>query len=1092
MKKIWELLQLHWPKLLLCIIWLAIVVTNYQPGTWLSGWDNLHPEFDFWLSVKRSFSATWQEYQGVGLLGGMSHAADVTRQLFLWALSFVFPRDTLRYIWHFLMLLIGPLGVLSLATFLLSPKSSREKLSLKAASFMAGSFYLLNLATVQYFFTPFETFSSFYGFLPWLLYGALRYLKSHSSKDLLLFFAISVAASSAFYVQTLFVVYSFVLGIFMLNATWPFRASQLKASLKLALTILASNAFWLLPSLYSTLTASATTLQAKQNVISTPEVQYMNQYFGTLPDIALLKGYWFNYLDFDTSQKEPVFLFQAWRDHLAQSPTQWVGFGFFIMAVLGIIFLIKKKNFAFAPSIAFVFALVVLILTAGNGIFGVGFTFLSDHVPLFGQIFRTVFTKWSIVAALIYSLGLFNFFHTLLSFRMHRFAAYLRLLIVPLFISLLIFYTLPIFKGHFLADLVRVKIPTPYFELFSFFKTQPKQARIASFPVQSGWGWGLHTWKYSGSGFLWYGIEQPILDRAFDVWSPHNETYFNQISEAVYGNDPQALANTLKQYQVSYVLIDESITTYDRDQAFLLFPETKNLLSQIGAKVVWQKDFLTIYQTPFSSRSFLSAPASFSHIDVDTVYGRRNQAFAQYGNYVSLNDIETELPSVILPFHSLYSTNLKNVTVENQHLVIKENVPLHGQTQVVIPALATGQNYTTPAEISYSNAQITITFPIPKLIINDHSFTLAQLPAVSIKAPVAAENIVLQIADQQIPLKLQQLVLVSLVLPAGKEIPASVFDEADIDFSTSEPVISQENVIEDALYPNIWTELLNPQIFPVSPEMSSVNVAISLPVTAQTIPSTQSSDTNCDAFKRGEFTNLTEGAKTFFTADNFAILCHISNIYPVSTRNSYLVHIKGENLLGRSLRLFVYNKETNRSDLEEILPKKIFDSFYSLLSWSFIPENFYDLNLETRSFGQKSQNVTEKVEIYPFPLEYVSQIYLSAADPQSSLNLTNSTKLSQTWKWETYQYGGHVNTASNSGLLTLGQGYNSGWIAFSLPRFQIVPHVKYNGWANAWILPEGNYSLMIFYLPQLFNTFGYLFFAVTLAFLVRALRKNVS
>ena len=87
-----------------------LFITNYVPGTILSGWDNLHPEFDFGLNIKRSIFAVWQEYQGVGLLGGMAHAADLPRQIFLLFLSLFLPLNSLRYIWTFIMLFVGSAG----------------------------------------------------------------------------------------------------------------------------------------------------------------------------------------------------------------------------------------------------------------------------------------------------------------------------------------------------------------------------------------------------------------------------------------------------------------------------------------------------------------------------------------------------------------------------------------------------------------------------------------------------------------------------------------------------------------------------------------------------------------------------------------------------------------------------------------------------------------------------------------------------------------------------------------------------------------------------------------------------------------------
>jgi len=111
MNKLLTRLKIDWPILIIVLLTLGIVVTNYTPGTWLTGWDNLHPEFDFKLNVYRSLVAVWQEYQGVGLLGGMAHASDLPRQLFLWGTSFLLPLDTLRYFYHFLMLPVGMLGI---------------------------------------------------------------------------------------------------------------------------------------------------------------------------------------------------------------------------------------------------------------------------------------------------------------------------------------------------------------------------------------------------------------------------------------------------------------------------------------------------------------------------------------------------------------------------------------------------------------------------------------------------------------------------------------------------------------------------------------------------------------------------------------------------------------------------------------------------------------------------------------------------------------------------------------------------------------------------------------------------------------------
>jgi len=217
-KKLTNWLRNNFPDLLFISILIGIGVfvacKNYIPGTWLLGWDNLIPELNFKLKLASSITAVWQEYQGLGILGGMAHAADLPRQLILMVSSLVLPASFLRYFWAFLMLILGPLGVYYLVSRVLTGSKAG---SCQLAGFTAAMFYLFNLATVQTFFTPFETFGSFYGFFPWLTYFALDFLKNGGRRRLLSYFAVSFIAASAFYVQTMFVVYAIFLFVFALS-----------------------------------------------------------------------------------------------------------------------------------------------------------------------------------------------------------------------------------------------------------------------------------------------------------------------------------------------------------------------------------------------------------------------------------------------------------------------------------------------------------------------------------------------------------------------------------------------------------------------------------------------------------------------------------------------------------------------------------------------------------------------------------------------------------------------------------------------------------------------------------------------------------
>src|SRR3990167_8887828 len=120
-----RLLQPIW---IIPLVVLLLAITNYQHGTYLTGWDNLHPEFDFLCNIKRSFFAVWQEYQGLGLLGGMAHSSDFLRQVFLLLLSSFMPAWGLRYVWTLLMLLAGGVGAYKLTELVLGKKLATSSL----------------------------------------------------------------------------------------------------------------------------------------------------------------------------------------------------------------------------------------------------------------------------------------------------------------------------------------------------------------------------------------------------------------------------------------------------------------------------------------------------------------------------------------------------------------------------------------------------------------------------------------------------------------------------------------------------------------------------------------------------------------------------------------------------------------------------------------------------------------------------------------------------------------------------------------------------------------------------------------------------
>src|SRR6185369_8224952 len=123
----------------------------------------------------------------------------------------------------------------------------------------------------------------------------------------------------------------------------------------------------------------------------------------------------------------------------------------------------------------------------------------------------------------------------------------------------------------------------------------------AELPVEWNWGWDIYSWGYSGSGFLWYGIEQPIIDRSFDVWSSANESFYQELSTAVYqyqtpSNSPIDSHTIFQKYQVNWVILDQNQILPGFDRSVMRFDETKSLLEGAGFKLVKEFGNILVYQ----------------------------------------------------------------------------------------------------------------------------------------------------------------------------------------------------------------------------------------------------------------------------------------------------------------------------------------------------------------------------------------------------------------------------------------------------------------------------------------------------------------
>jgi len=582
----------------------------------------------------------------------------------------------------------------------------------------------------------------------------------------------------------------------------------------------------------------------------------------------------------------------------------------------------------------------------------------------------------------------------------------------------------------------------------NFFKSEDKSGRIAYLPSAWMWGWQVHEWGYSGSGFLWYGIEQPILDRAFDVWSPYNEGFYGEFSNALYSCNPTVgpglptsssqlgfqpgflsrpgpgeqgcesqIENVLQKYDVRYVLLDESVIAPGQDTQILRIPETKALMNELGAELVWQENFLSVWdlgksqiinsQILKSESQFISAPGSYTWVDGDMNKVRKDVIYGDVGTYVFSTH---ERPLITYPFAGVMREEVKNISYTNTGITLgSDSVGLQGR-ELVVPGWKVGEI----VRIEFKEGE-----PLPAYYVSGQAGPIF----LGKERPEEGKNIVYARISE------------------GKE----------------------------------WSEYLEERKFVLRGETLKVEVP-SEPQIYDFGKEGQGTIGNCDVLKRG----IAGKQGTSYIADERGAVCDYIVMPQLDTRLSYLMRIQGQNIEGRSLKFFLYNTGSKRNDIEWLMRKDKFDQTFGLLPWSW--DGYYTLNIETRSFGQRAENIINPVEVRWFPLEQIAgakvvpiRSDLPAVESAGwALPLRSDLVISEVKKTGTWLYRVRV---EGNGLLKLSQGYDEGWVSIGLE------HVKVDGWANGWIINQSG-EVTIFYWPQLLEYFGFGLLGITVVIVI--------
>ena len=1045
-----------WP-LLLVVLTLLISYQNFDSKKWLTGWDTLHPEFNFNLHFYRSIFGAWREDQGLGALAAHSHMSELPRIIVLFLLSFLAPLNTLRTIYIFICLILGPLGIYYFLKKVIFKDNSFVS---DIASFLGALVYLFNLGTVQIFYVVFEMFAVQYAFLGWIFLFIHKILYEENKKNNLIFFLICFLSAPMAYASQLWFAFfvSVILYLGMLLYLDNHRKIFLNRGLKVLGIIIAANAFWLFPNLYFLLSgASKVPMESHINRIFSQEIFLINSSYGNIENTAILKNFLFNWPIYDFQKQSFTNLLGVWSEHLNNPSTIIVGYLVFVLAIFGVVraFINKEKE---SIAIFSIFLVSLIILMNASFPFNLIFNFLRDNISLVKEGLRTPYTKFSIL--MMFSLSLF--FGIAIKFLLEKLVVnnsikYSRLVLLTSIISfLLMFYGRPMFQGELISSKLYNQIPREYFNFYQWANKQNENERFALLPVNNFVGWEYYDWRYQGAGFLWFGMKQPLLVRDFDRWNPGNERFYEEISHAIYDDNQVELKNIIQKYNVSFVILDESkFEPSNKSQEYLKINESKLMIERIGGEKIWGENFLSVYDL--------------------------RKIKTQNTNLFSPKDYPKEKTTLL--FEELFTKQIDNVQFYNQGLIIKSRINKETKNNyLVIPAIAFENSYTTSFLVKYIGTKLEIKFQAnPTLYIGNSNIKIDQLSDLSLDTKVPFNNLGIKIGNKELNLKNGDSGTFQTTFETRKSINVEFYDYSQVRVVNNSRFISPSQIQTVTFNEVIWNNLIQEKRYTIKENIESVTINIPTEIKNLDLKSTF----NCNNKNtKNNLKNLNSGKLTLVSENNDS-LCEGLDLSYLSQRENYLIKFAYENKSGRNIKFYLNNQVTSRNDLEELLPEKKKEATYLIKSWNVLNTQGYKLIMENRSLGQRSENELSEIQIANLPGKFLKEISIEPANlrnfPENNIQIVKQNKFAN------YQYSAEIK-ARNEGMLVLNQAYEKGWIgfAFSNNGVFILEHTNYDNWSNAWIVPKGEYAIFIFFWPQWLSFIG---FILLLFFPIRILLK---
>lgn len=210
------------------------------------------------------------------------------------------------------------------------------------------------------------------------------------------------------------------------------------------------------------------------------------------------------------------------------------------------------------------------------------------------------------------------------------------------------------------------------------------------------------------------------MDRDFDRWSPYNESYYREMSYAIYSENKDLLTKVLNKYKIGFILIDRNVINPGNAPAGLYFNQSRKLIEQTGL-VTKELSFGNIELFKLKEQANLAAVNTNLNINPKTT--TTYQDFAYNTDYITVQNIPG-LNNIFMPFRDLIDNQSRLhsniVNIENDRITLNSAQKISGLDMAmlvknlnIIPSDLVVQKNSNNIEISlYPNAPVLDNTPL--------------------------------------------------------------------------------------------------------------------------------------------------------------------------------------------------------------------------------------------------------------------------------------------------------------------------------------------------------------------------------------------